>query len=109
MEIKTIIYQTDSGKEPFTEWRKELEVQAQAIVAGRLARVRGGNTGACKPITGYQGLYEIVIDVGPGYRVYYCIDDLTTYIILFGGEKKSQKRDIEKAYRYLIDHTGGKP
>ncbi len=108
MEIKIIVYKTGSGKEPFSEWRQSLEIQVQAIVTGRLARVRGGNLGACKPIIGYHGLYEIVIDHGPGYRVYYCSEGRATFVILFGGEKKSQKRDIEKAYRHLIDHTGGK-
>ena len=109
MEIKTIIYKTDSDKEPFTEWRKGLDFQIQGIVSGRLTRVRSGNLGACKPLKGWQGLHEIVIDIGPGYRVYYYEEAPTTFIILWGGEKKSQKRDIEKAYRYLMDHTEGKP
>lgn len=109
MEIKLVVYKTSSGKEPFTEWRKELEVPTQAIVAGRLARVRGNNLGACKPLKGYHGLYEIVIDYGPGYRIYYYMENLSIFIILLGGEKKSQKRDIEKAYSYLIDHIEGKP
>ena len=109
MEIKTIIYKTETDKEPFTEWRKELEFHTQGIIAGRLTRVRSGNLGACKSIKGHKGLNEIVIDFGPGYRIYYYIENPTTFIILFGGEKKSQKRDIEKAYGYLIDHTRGKP
>ncbi len=109
MEIKIIIYKTDSDKEPFTEWRKSLDFQIQGIISGRVARVRAGNTGACKPLKGYKGLYEIVIDVGPGYRIYYYEKNPTTFIILWGGEKKSQKRDIEKAYHYLMDYTEGKP
>jgi putative addiction module killer protein len=109
MEIKTIIYKAGLDKEPFTEWRKELELQTQGIIAGRLTRVRSGNLGSCKPIKGYQGLNEIVIDFGPGYRIYYYVESPTTFIILLGGEKKTQKRDIQKAYCYLIDHTGGRP
>ncbi|CAN5158329.1 type II toxin-antitoxin system RelE/ParE family toxin [soil metagenome] len=108
MEIKTLVYKTSLDREPFSDWRKELEVTTQAIISSRLTRVRSGNLGACKPIKGYHGLYEIVIDYGPGYRIYYYMENLTVFIILFGGEKKSQKRDIEKAYSYLMDHTGEK-
>lgn len=108
MEIKIEIYKTDSNKEPFTQWRKGLEFQTQGILSGRLARVRGGNLGACKPIAGHQGLYEIVVDYGPGYRIYYLMESPKLFIILWGGEKKSQKRDIEKAFRYLLNHAEGK-
>ena len=58
MEIKTVIYKTDSDKEPFTEWRKGLDFQIQGIVSGRLTRVRAGNLGSCKPIKGWQGLHD---------------------------------------------------
>lgn len=67
MVINTKVYKTNSGKKPFTQWRKSLEIQTQAIIAGRVTRVEGGNLGACKPISGYPNLYEIVIDFGPGY------------------------------------------
>ncbi len=109
MEIKTTIYKTDSDKEPFTEWRKSLDFHTQGIISGRLTRVRAGNTGACKSIKGHKRLHEIVVDIGPGYRIYYYEESPTSFIILWGGEKKSQTRDIEKAYRYLMDYTEGNP
>jgi putative addiction module killer protein len=103
-KIKTKLYETESGREPFTDWFEDLDINIQAIILERLNRVRGGNTNACKPITGYSNLYEIVIDFGPGYRIYYSRITPVYFIILVGGEKKSQKRDIKKAYGYSIDY-----
>lgn len=103
-KIKTSVYKTSSGKEPLSEWLETLEFQTQVTLSTRLTRVRSGNTGSCKPLKGYAGIYEIVIDCGPGYRIYYGQETLSYFILLFGGEKKSQKRDIKKAYHYWIDH-----
>jgi putative component of toxin-antitoxin plasmid stabilization module len=47
--IKTVIYCTSLGKEPFSEWLEYLEIRTKAIVLERLNRIRGGNFGACKP------------------------------------------------------------
>lgn len=102
--IKTIFYKTALGKEPLTEWTNSLELKTQVIISVRLTRVRSGNFGTCTSIKGYAGLWEIVINYGPGYRIYYGKQGATTLILLWGGEKKSQKRDIEKAYHYWRDH-----
>lgn len=73
--------------------------------AFRLRRIKRGNFGNCKPLRGYNGIYELVIDLGPGYRIYYGKQGSTVVILLMGGDKGSQERDIEKAYRYWIHHT----
>jgi putative addiction module killer protein len=75
----------------------------------RINRIRGGNFGVCKPIKGFAGLYEIVIDHGPGYRIYYGKVKSLLVILLVGGEKKTQKRDIEKAHHYWIGYKGSQP
>jgi putative addiction module killer protein len=108
-KIKTKLYKLSSGKEPFTDWIETLDATMIGIIFDRLARVRTGNFGACKPLKGYHGLYEIVIDVGPGYRIYYGILEksgliATLLLILTGGDKGNQKRDIEIAYRYWNNH-----
>ncbi|MEI6703072.1 MAG: type II toxin-antitoxin system RelE/ParE family toxin [Deltaproteobacteria bacterium] len=50
------------------------------------------------------GVKELKIDYGPGYRVYYAIDGETVVLLLIGGDKKSQQRDIETAVEYLKSH-----
>lgn len=104
--VKVIVYNTDTQKEPFVDWFDNLDVKTKAIVSERIARLRGGNFGICKPLKGYAGVYEMVIDYGPGYRVYYGKKGNIVVILLTGGQKKSQTRDIEKAYRYWIDYKG---
>jgi putative addiction module killer protein len=102
--IKVIIYKTETKKEPFTEWHKSLDAATQPIISGRVTRLRGGQFGVCKPLKGYAGVYELVINYGPGYRLYYGKQGDTVVILLIGGEKKNQDRDIEKAYRYWQDY-----
>lgn len=76
----------------------------QAAVAARLARVEGGNLGDCKTIKGGQGVKELRIPKGPGYRIYFGEDGDTIVILLTGGGKGSQKKDIEKAKAFWKDY-----
>jgi putative addiction module killer protein len=104
MKIETIIlYTTDTGKQPFVEWQEKLDTKTESVVLVRLARIRGGNLGDCKQIKGSKGLYELRIDYGPGYRIYYGKIGSTIVVLLVGGSKKSQDRDILKAQRYWLD------
>jgi putative addiction module killer protein len=102
--IKIVSFVTKSGKEPFTEWEDSLEKGTQIIVASRLDRVRLGNFGDCKLIKGGEGIKELRINFGPGYRIYFGIDSATLVILLIGGEKRSQNRDIEKAKKYWLEY-----
>ena len=104
--VSVVVYSTDTKKEPFTEWFRSLDAATKPVVTERLARLRGGNFGVCKPLKGYAGIYELVINYGPGYRIYYGKKGDVVIILLVGGEKKSQERDIEKAYRYWTDYKG---
>lgn len=104
MKIMDIIfYTTDTGKQPFADWQAKLVPKTEAVIIGRLARIRCGNFGDCKPIRGSNGIYELRIDYGPGYRIYYGKSGATILVLLVGGCKSSQGRDIAKATQYWLD------
>jgi putative addiction module killer protein len=63
-----------------------------------------GNFGDCKLIKGGEGVSELRIDYGPGYRIYFGKDKATIVALLIGGNKGSQTRDIAKAKRYWLDY-----
>lgn len=102
--IKISIYSTSTGKEPFSKWEDGLDKMMQAIVKNRLDRIRLGNFGDAKMIKDGGGIWELRIDIGPGYRIYFGKKGTTIVILLNGGDKKSQERDIEKAKRYWLDY-----
>ena len=79
----------------FSEWIKSLkDVRAKARIEIRIARVELGNLGDARF---FDGIGELRIDYGPGYRVYFVKRGDTVVILLSGGDKDSQKRDIRKA------------
>jgi putative addiction module killer protein len=91
------------GKDVFDEWLSELaDTRAQAKIAVRINRLAAGNLGDCKSLG--QGLYELRIDWGPGYRVYYSMIGSASALLLCGGDKRRQSSDIEKALAYLDDY-----
>src|SRR5689334_1017651 len=80
----------------FEEWFHGLvDRRAKQIILARLTRIEQGNFGDVKPVG--EGVSELRIDVGPGYRVYFVRRGLAVYLLLMGGDKGSQKRDIEAA------------
>jgi putative addiction module killer protein len=92
-------YVTPDGREPFEEWIDSLkDKKSQAIVLGRLNRVRLGNIGDCRHLS--EGIYELRIHYGPGYRIYFGDLDGIIVILLCGGDKRTQKRDIKRAREY---------
>lgn len=96
------IFQDQNGNKPFIEWIESLvDKTARAKIKVRLARIGLGNLGDWKSLG--QGLYEIRIDEGAGYRLYFT-QTLDKKIILFGGSKKTQVKDIEKSRKYLIEY-----
>lgn len=98
------IYKTHTGKTPYTKWRDKLDVNTAAIIAQRIDRVILGNFGDCDPIKGIPGLHELRIHYGPGYRVYFGETNDTLIILLTGGNKASQNRDVAKAETYWFDY-----
>lgn len=88
-------YITEEGKSPFADWFNELDAQAANKVTTYLTRIAAGNTSNLKPIKG--ALQEVRIDWGPGYRVYAGKDGDALIILLGGGTKQRQHKDIDKA------------
>jgi putative addiction module killer protein len=78
------------------------DLTARARVAVRIDRLAGGNLGDSKPIGG--GLYELRIDWGPGYRVYYGKIESACVLLLCGGDKRKQAADIKRARAYWKDY-----
>ena len=96
-------YQTATGRKPFKDWLETLrDVNGRARIRIRLDRARLGNLGIHKHLE--NGVWEMKIDYGPGYRVYYGMDGNRLLLLLIGGDKDSQRRDIEAAVAYLHDH-----
>ncbi|WP_279627316.1 type II toxin-antitoxin system RelE/ParE family toxin [Trichlorobacter thiogenes] len=97
-------YQTSEGKAPFKEWLETLrDVTGRAKIRVRLDRARLGNLGDHKQLA--AGLWEMRIDCGPGYRVYFTREGGGRLVLLLiGGDKNTQKRDIARAAGYLEEY-----
>ena len=96
-------YLTETGRKPFKEWLDALkDITARQKVRIRLDRGRLGNLGRNRSVG--EGVYELKIDYGPGYRVYYAIEKKTLILLLMGGDKSSQNKDIASAQKYWQDH-----
>lgn len=104
--IKIVIYATNTGKEPFSDWENELDKKVRAIVINRLDRIKLGNFGDAKRIKNGNGIWELRIDHGPGYRIYFGKEDTTIVILLTGGSERTQNRDITKAKQYWLEYKG---
>ena len=92
-------YVTPDGREPYEEWVNSYRNRkTRAIIRERINRLHLGNFGDYKRLT--ADLYELRIHYGPGYRVYFGMVDRVIVILLCGGSKKTQRRDIERAKEY---------
>lgn len=101
--ITILLYTAANRKSPFEEWVKRLkDRKARAKINVRIARVRLGNFGDHKSVG--EGIYELRIDYGPGYRVYYGRLGKTVVLLLCGGDKDSQADNIKKAKEYWRDY-----
>jgi putative addiction module killer protein len=104
MNRRILIYSTLSGVEPYTEWflrRKHREVRAR--IRTRLVRAQLGLLGDYKALGG--GLYELRMDALGGVRVYFAMPSASEMLVLCGGTKGSQVRDISKARSYWRDYA----
>ena len=107
MDIR--IYTDSTGLAPFTRWLETLtDTRSRAVIKARLLRVQAGNLGDCKPLR--DGVQELRIDHGPGYRVYLSRQGPVLVLLLCGSDKGDQGRTIAKAIEYLSDwKQRGKP
>jgi putative addiction module killer protein len=82
--------------ETFSKWLRKLrDIRARARIQARIDRLELGNAGDAKPLG--EGVSEMRIDYGPGYRVYFIQKGSELIILLAGGDKRTQSRDIQKA------------
>ncbi len=104
MIMKVEQLELPNGKEPFSDWLDQLDLVTQAKVTLYIDRVAmGGSKKNVKSIGG--SLFEIKIDYGPGYRVYYGELNKTIILLLLGGSKRGQSKDIDTAKRYWRDYV----
>jgi putative addiction module killer protein len=84
----------------FRAWHQNLRDRSAALrIADRIQRLAHGNMGDVKPVG--EGVSELRLDFGPGYRIYFTRRGLTIYLLLCGGDKSTQARDIETARRLV--------
>ena len=96
------LYVTEDDKRPFVTWIKKLkDAKGRGVINARVARLRLDNFGDCKPVG--DGVWELHIDFGPGYRVYYGQADKQLVLLLCGGDKDTQNANITIAKRYWAD------
>ncbi|HEY2426014.1 MAG TPA: type II toxin-antitoxin system RelE/ParE family toxin [Pseudolabrys sp.] len=101
MEVR--YYQTADGRRPVAEWLSSLrDPTAGARIAARLQRLTLGLRGDWKSVA--SGLFELRIDHGPGYRVYCARHGSLLIVLLCGGDKRTQAKDIERAHEYWKDY-----
>lgn len=100
-------YVASDGEGPFERWFDGLDAAEAAKVAVALARLEQGNLSNAKAVG--EGVLEYRIDWGPGYRVYFGRDGDVLVILLTGGTKKRQQRDIEAAKRSWTDYKRRRP
>lgn len=82
--------------EPFTDWLSKLKnIKGRIAIAVRIDRARSGNLGDVESVG--DGISEMRIHKGPGYRVYFTLEGQKLIVLLCGGDKSSQKKDIAKA------------
>ncbi|MGC9959031.1 type II toxin-antitoxin system RelE/ParE family toxin [Roseiarcus sp.] len=95
-------YLTAGGESPFESWFSDLDAAAAAKVSVALVRLGQGKISTTKGVG--EGVLECRIDWGPGYRVYFGRDGETLVILLTGGAKQRQQRDIEQAKELWTDY-----
>lgn len=106
--IEIVHYQEENGRVPFREWVSTLRDKiAKARINARLSQIEFGNLGDCKPVG--DGVTELRIHVGAGYRVYCGRHGDHWIILLCGGDKSSQQKDIARAKEFWADWKRRQP
>jgi putative addiction module killer protein len=102
MKRTAIVYQTDAGVEPYVEYMGSLrDRQAVSKIRVRVTRAELGNLGDHRSVG--QGVIELRIHFGPGYRVYVALHGEELIVLLCAGDKSTQQKDIHKAHAYWED------
>lgn len=100
---QVIVYAKADGKEPFTEWLYSLrDIMGRKRILARVSRLQQGNLGDCAPVG--EGVSELRMFFGSGYRVYFGEQDNQIVVLLCGDDKSSQSQDIEQAKTYWKEY-----
>lgn len=102
MQKQINIYVTRDGKKPFIKWLESLDNTVRYRIKERLDRVALGNMGDHKSVG--KEVFELRINFGAGYRIYYGTENDEIVLLLSGGDKSTQKKDIKKAISYWQDY-----
>ena len=104
MVIRRIKYFVkENGKSPFEDWLNKLDSPVQAVVVRIIQRVAKGE--AKKSVKALKnGIFEIKIPKGPGYKVYFTEEKENLIILLLGGDKRTQSRDLDKVKKYWREY-----
>ena len=95
MPIRVAQYIGANGRNRFDDWFRRLEPQTRARIQTRIDRIELGSFGDCRTVG--QGVFEFRIHFGPGYRVYFGRDGDELVVLLGGGSKRRQARDVVRA------------
>lgn len=106
MAVTVREYETADGKVPFRDWLETLDRPTRARVQARVVRFETGNLGDHKGVGG--GVQKARVMFGPGYRLYLGQDGATLVLLLVGGSKGTQAKDIRRAQQYWRDYLGEK-
>jgi putative addiction module killer protein len=101
--IEILRYLTPSGEDVIGDWLASLrDARTRAKIEARFARVALGNFGDSKGVQG--GVFELRIDWGPGFRVYYAMPNHSSVLLLNAGDKSTQSANIKRALSYWSDY-----
>jgi putative addiction module killer protein len=100
--MKIVEYLELSGRSPFQKWFEALDARAAAKMTVALTRIGQGNLSNAKSVG--EGVLELRIDFGPGYRIYFGREGEEVVILLAGGTKRRQQDDIKRALQRWQDH-----
>lgn len=104
-----LVYADGNGNEPVTSWLRKLnDHNIRTRIIRRINRVTQGNFGDHRHIVNGDGVCELRLNFGPGYRIYYAQDGPSIVLLLCVGTKHSQPNDIKKAINYWRDYKARK-
>jgi putative addiction module killer protein len=102
LELTLREYVTPEGRNPFRDWLDALDLSMRARIQARVLRFETGNLGDHKAVGG--GVWEARLGFGPGYRIYFGREKRTVVLLLLGGDKPSQRRDVRQAQQFWTDY-----
>lgn len=99
---RKVLHCVAGGKDLYEEWLAGLDASGRTVIIRRIDRIEDGNLGDHRSVG--EGVWELRIHYGPGYRIYYGEDGPNIVLLLCGGDKSSQEKDIRKAYQLWADY-----